>query len=143
STGGSCNGMASTSLRFAREELQPEDFNVAVHYAAGFDVPDDPATYEDSNFCTPVCSPPKPDNLWATIRMNHGVQISSEFLLEIIDTLGEAIFDPNDVTSIKGIPNATLERVRDNPLGYVICFFQPGKGHCVTPYRVDGNRIYI
>jgi uncharacterized repeat protein (TIGR01451 family) len=143
STGGSCNGIAATSLRFAREELQPEDFITEVHYPAGFEERGEPATYEDSNFCTPVCSPPKPDNLWATIRMNHGVQISREFLLEIIDTLGEAIFDPNDVTSIKGVPNATLERVRANPRGYVLCFFQPGKGHCVTPYRVAGNKIMI
>jgi uncharacterized repeat protein (TIGR01451 family) len=143
STGGTCNGIAATSLRFAREELQPEDFDPAVHYPAGFDNKGAPARYRDSNFCTPVCSPPKPDNLWATIRMNHGVQISREFLVEILDTLGEAIFDPNDVTSIKGVPNATFERVKANPNGYVLCFFQPGKGHCVTPYRIQDRKIYI
>jgi hypothetical protein len=135
--------MASTSLRFAREELQTEDYRSIVHYPVGFTEAGNPAIYRDSNICTPFCSPPKPDNLWATIRMNHGVQISREFLFQIIDTLGEAIFDPNDVTSIKGVPNATLERVRANPQGFVICFFQPGKGHCVTPYRVEGNRIWI
>jgi uncharacterized repeat protein (TIGR01451 family) len=143
STGGSCNGMSSTSLLMAREELQTEDFNSAVHFPVGFEVPGYPSAYKDTNFCTPVCSPPKPDNLWATIRMNHGVQISRQFLFEIIETLGEAIFDPNDIASIKGVPNATLARVAADPQSYVVCFFQVGSGHCVTPYRVDGNRIYI
>jgi hypothetical protein len=143
STGGSCNGISATSLLFSLEKLQTEDFITTVHYPAGIDDGGDPATYSDSNFCTPVCSPPKPKNLWANIRMNHGVQISREFLFEIIDTLGEAIFNPNDITSIKGVPNATLDRVRANPNGYVLCFFQPGNGHCVTPYRVDGNKIMI
>jgi len=143
STGGSCNGMSSTSLLMAREELQTEDFNPAVHYPVGFDVPGYPSAYKDTNFCTPFCSPPKPDNLWATIRMNHGVQISWEFIMEVIETLGEAIFDPNDITSIKGVPNATLARVKSAPQDYVVCFFQVGSGHCVTPYRVDSNKIYI
>ena len=171
-TGGSCNGMSSTSLLMAREEVQPEDFEADVHFPAGFDSPgpgsipktDDDgnsylegvARYADTNFCTPVCSPPKPDNLWANIRMNHGVQISREFLLELIETLGEAIFNPNDLTSIKGVPNATLERIEGSPLNHVLCFFDLGVsvsteelvdvrsgGHCVTPYKVDGTRIYI
>ncbi len=161
-TGGSCNGMSSTSLLMAREELQPEDFESDVHFPAGFDTPgpdsilvqkmDDlgnllppymegVARYEDTNFCTPYCSPPRPSNLWANIRMNHGVQISREFLLEILETLGEAVFD--DLPSIKGVPTATLERVAADPQGHVVCFFKPGKGHCVTPYRVDGNKIYV
>jgi uncharacterized repeat protein (TIGR01451 family) len=143
STGGTCNGMASTSLLMAREELQPEAFDPAVHYPRGFADAGDPATYKDTNWCTPVCSPPQPDNLWANIRMNHGVQISREFLFEILDTLGEAIFDPNDLTTIKGVPNATLARVAAAPQSYVICFFDFGSGHCVTPYRVDGNKIMI
>ena len=143
STGGSCNGMAATSLLMSREELQPETFNADVHFPAGFTAGGDPATYKDTNFCTPVCSPPKPNNLWANIRMNHGVQISREFLFEIIDTLGEAIFNPNDITSIKGVPNATFDRVEADPQKYVLCFFKPGSGHCVTPYRVEGNKIMI
>jgi len=77
------------------------------------------ARYADTNFCAPICSPPKPANLWATIRMNHGVQISREFLLEMLDSLGEAIFDPDDITSIKGVSNASLDRVRADPQGYV------------------------
>ncbi len=158
-TDGSCNGMASTSLLMARGELEAGDFEAGVHCPFGFVDPGPeavPATdddgnffmqgvarYEDTNFCTPLCSPPKPANLWATIRMNHGVQISREFLLEMLDSLGEAIFNPDDITSIKGVPNATLERVRADPQGYVLCFFEVGNGHCVTPYAVEGNRILI
>lgn len=142
STGGSCAGMSSTSLLMAREELQAKDFDPAVYFPVGLRTTYDP-TYEGTSFCSPFCGPYKPTNLWGTIRMNHGVQISRQFLREIVDTLGEAIFDPNDITSVKGVPVATLQRVASNPQGYVLCFFKPGKGHCVTPYRVDGNRIYI
>jgi uncharacterized repeat protein (TIGR01451 family) len=159
STGGSCNGMSATSLLFARDELETEQFEPDVHFPIGFDTPGPDAvtatdkngnaymkgvsTYEDTNWCTPFCSPPKPANLWAHIRMNHGVQLSREFLREILETVGEAIFDPNDLATIKGVPEATLERVRANPTAYVLCFFEWGSGHCVTPYRVDGNRIHI
>jgi uncharacterized repeat protein (TIGR01451 family) len=156
-TGGSCNGLSATSLLFAREDLQTEDFNPLVRFPAGWDRPGEPfetttydngtpkylgiAKYRDTNFCTPFCSPRKPDNLWATVRMNHGVQISREFIAEIVDTLGEGIFD--DLSSIKGFPDVTLERVRNNPQSYVMCFFGWGNGHCVTPYRVDGDKIYV
>ena len=142
-TGGSCNGMSATSLLMSREDLQTEPFSPDVHFPVGFDQPGNPATYSDSNFCTPICSPPKPDNLWAQIRMNHGVQLSREFLFQVLDTLGEAIFDPNDVGSIRGVPEATLDRVAGNSRGYVLCFFKPGNGHCVTPYKVEGNKMLI
>jgi uncharacterized repeat protein (TIGR01451 family) len=159
-TGGSCNGLAATSLLMAREELQTEDFEPDVRFPFGFDLPSDPAvavlddrgnfdrwrgipTYKDTNFCTPVCSPYKPDNLWATVRMNHGSQLSREFLREMLKGLGEAALDPEDLDALKGIPAATLERVAADPQGYVLCFTSPGNGHCVTPYRVDGSRIWV
>jgi uncharacterized repeat protein (TIGR01451 family) len=140
---GSCNGMASTSLLLAREDLQTEAFSPDVHFPVGFDQPGDPATYADTDSCTPFCSPPRPANLWANIRMNHGVQLSREFLFQILDTLGEAIFDPNDLASIRGVPQATLERVAADPLGHVVCFFKPGGGHCVTPHEVNGTKMLI
>lgn len=143
STGGSCNGLSATSLLMAREELQVQDFAAELLFPAEVTAGGDPATYKDSNVCTPVCSPPKPDNLWAYIRMNHGAQISREFLFEMIDTLGEAIFDPDDLSTFKGVPDATLARVKDDPQGYVLCFFKPGNGHCVTPYRVEGDKIFV
>lgn len=156
-TGGSCNGLSATSLLFAHEELQTEDFNPDVRFPAGWDRPGDPyktTTNDDGNtiykgiskyiepdWCTPVCSPPKPKNLWANVRMNHGVQFSREFLKEVLDTLGESFF--YDLSSIKGIPETTLNRVRANPRGYVTCFFGLGNGHCVTPYRVVGDEMYV
>jgi uncharacterized repeat protein (TIGR01451 family) len=142
STGGSCAGMSATSLLMAREELQPETFEPDVHFPIGLFDPGF-ANYESTSICTPFCGPSRPSNLWGTIRMNHGVQISREFLGEILETLGEAVFDPNDITSVKGVPEATLQRVAADPRGYVMCFFKPGKGHCVTPDRVEGNRIWI
>jgi uncharacterized repeat protein (TIGR01451 family) len=142
-TGGSCNGMSATSLLMSREDLQTEPFSPDVHFPVGFDQPGDPARYSEPDWCTPFCSPPRPDNLWAHIRKNHGVQFSREFLLEVIETLGEAIFDPNDVASIRGVPQATLERVAGNPRENVVCFFAPGNGHCVTPFAVSGNRMLI
>lgn len=138
----SCAGMASTSLLMSREELQPEAFDPDVHFPIGFDDPGTPAEY-DTSFCTPFCGPPKPANLWATIRMNHGVQFSREFLAETLQTLGASIFDPNDLATIKGVPEVTLARVAADPRGYVVCFFDPGNGHCVTPYNVAGNEIRI
>ena len=162
-TDGSCAGMSATSLLMARELLQPEAFEPDVHFPIGFDKPGPDAefvqelredgstvsyyrgvpTYDDTSVCTPVCSPPRPANLWSTIRMNHGVQLSREFLAEVLDAVGESIFDPDDVGSIKAVPEVALERVRADPAGYVLCFFEFGNGHCVTPYRVDGNRIYV
>ena len=143
STGGSCNGMAATSRLMANEDLQTEDFDPSVYFPVGFTERDDTATYDDPSFCTPLCGPPEPRNLWAHIRMNHGAQISREFLSEILETVGNAIFDPTDLTSIRGAPNVTLERVRENPESYVLCFFEWGGGHCVTPYRVEGDRMWI
>jgi hypothetical protein len=143
STTGSCNGISATSLLMSREDLQTETFSPDVHFPVGFDQPVDPARYSDPDWCTPFCSAPRPDNLWAEIRKNHGVQFSREFLFEALETLGEALFDPNDVGSIRGVPQATLERVAANPRGHVVCFFAPGNGHCVTPFAVDGNKMLI
>jgi len=143
STDGSCNGMAATSLLLARGEMETEQFNELVRHPAGFEDKGAPPTYSDSNFCTPFCSPPKPKNLWAHIRMNHGVQFSREFLFEVLDTLGDAIIDPDGGQVFNGVPNATKSRIEDNPLGFVSCFFATGNGHCVTPYGVSGNTIHI
>lgn len=143
STNGSCNGMAATSLLMARGELDTETFDPNVLHPAGFENISFDATYEDSNFCTPYCSPPKPTNLWANIRRNHGVQISREFLFEMLDTLGEGILDPDSGQLFVGVPNATKNRIEQNPQGYVTCFFEWGNGHCVTPYSVVGNQIRI
>lgn len=164
-TGGSCNGLSATSLLFYHELLQTEDYEPDVHFPFGFDTPGpdstlaydkdgDPymkgvAKYRDTNWCTPFCSPPKPDNLWAEVRQNHGVQLSREFLSEIFKTLGQALVDVenlstlSDVELFQGIPNKTLEKVTADPTGNVLCFSEFGGGHCVTPYAVDGGDIYV
>ncbi|MCU7805598.1 MAG: DUF11 domain-containing protein [Candidatus Thiodiazotropha sp. (ex Lucinoma borealis)] len=143
STKGSCNGMAATSLLMAREKLQTEGFSPIVRYPAGFETETYQAEYKDTNFCSPYCAPPKPDNLWAEIRKNHGVQISREFLLVILETLGEAIFDPDSGQLFSGVPNETKQRIANAPLNHVACFFEFGNGHCVTPYAVAGDTIRI
>ena len=135
--------MSATSLLMARNELDIEPFDNRVHHPAGFTSAGDPSTYKDTNFCTPYCSPPKADNLWAHIRMNHGVQFSREFLIEIIETVGEAILAPESGELFNGIPNATRTRIAADPDGFVSCFFKIGNGHCVTPYAVAGDTIHI
>jgi uncharacterized repeat protein (TIGR01451 family) len=187
STGGSCVGMSSTSLLFAQEYLQTEDFQPGVQFPAGFV---DPGPFPDSvryiqeprcvdgddageactlltdcdsgvcastglveiegvprydypNFCWPTC-PPEPANLFAHIRMNHGVQLSLEVLEEVLETVGEAIFDPRaDDEAFDGVPQATLDRVRSSPQDYVLSITSPGGGHAVAPFDVQGNRILI
>ncbi len=165
-TGGSCVGMCATSMLMSHEEIQTEEFESDVHFPYGFDTPGPDSTlvivyeadgvtedfrymggvskYSKPDWCTATCSPPRPDNLWATIRKNHGVQFSMEFLQELIDNIGEAIFDPNDLSTIKGQPNATLERIRSDPGNYALTMYNSESGHCVTPYKVDEeDRIWV
>ena len=55
--------------------------------------------------------------------MNHGVQFSTEFLFEVLDTVGEALLAPESGELFTGIPNATRARIAADPDGFVSCFF--------------------
>lgn len=141
---GSCNGMASTSLLFAQESLTPSSFEAGVHFPAGFTgiAPEDaddpprppkPPTYRDGEACVPF----RPRNLWAHIRVNHGVQASAEAIQVCLDQIDGGIF------STSGNPHDALNRVRRDPWQTVISLVPSvGSGHVVTPYEVtDGMRI--
>jgi hypothetical protein len=137
-SGGICNGMSATSLRLLRMELDAEDTALivgdegiaGVHFGAGFPL-DRRGQYHDL-----PCEPYRPKNLRAHLRVNHGVQFSAEFIQEVLDQM------VGGGGSIEGNPEAVLDRVRNDPDGYVISMVpRIGEGHIVTPYAVvDGFR---
>jgi hypothetical protein len=135
-SGKSCAGMSATSLLMYQESIQPEAFDGTVYYPIGFtNVGSE--DYYSPDWCTPVCSPPIPRSLSATIRMNHGVQTSQEYIDKVLDEFTGPF-------SIDGSPSARLHDLTNNPHGYVACMVPKiGKGHCVTPYKVTGNRIMV
>lgn len=90
--------------------------------------------------CNSFCGPPKPRSLFAQIRTNHGVQLSSQFINEMFEDLKQNVAPG----TLKGSPRAVLtELTLAGPFGNILCLTQPGGGHCVTPYGVDGNEILI
>ena len=137
-SGGICNGMSATSLQLLRMDLDAEDTALivgdegiaGVHFGAGFPL-DRQGQYHDL-----PCEPYRPKNLRAHLRVNHGVQFSAEFIQAVLDQM------VGGGGSIEGNPEAVLERVRNDPGGYVISMVpQIGEGHIVTPYAVvDGFR---
>jgi len=136
SSGGSCNGLASTSLLMNNEILQTETFDNSVHYPVGFTNSGSPAEY-DEHWYTTFFGPPTPLDLWGTIRMNHGVQTSAEYI-------GEMLFDMSEIySSITGDPVARYFEIEENPDLYVVCMVDSGKGHCVTPYFANADVIGV
>jgi|GEM_PF-2051455 len=141
---GSCLGMSSTSLLFARGDLRAEDLDAGVHYASGFlgggaEFRDPPRPHSNR---ARGCDYAVPVNLWAHIHRNQAVQTSQEFLSSVI---GQMVGTGIGTTSysIAGDPNAALARIRGNMRGHVLCF-QNGadffQSHCVTPWRIlDGK----
>jgi hypothetical protein len=135
-TEGSCNGMASTSLLFHFDDMQPWTFDSTVHEAAGFFPRDPVETYTGGSFCSVA----RPKNLWAHIRTNHGVQLSEEFLNYAIDDAGVANF-----VDRYGDPIARYNEILPNPSAQVLCIGPDDitKGHCVVPYEVENDTIWV
>ena len=145
-SGGSCNGMAATSLLLYDRYYRTEDFNPSAFFPAGLDgdppcdpdfmefqCPPRPATYRDI-----ACEPFRPLNLWAHIRSNHGVQASDEYIqacLAQMDGRGLLPLEGGAVSSISGDPRGVASRIRSNPHGFVISMVPAvGSGHVVSPY---------
>ena len=132
-SGGSCVGMAATSLLMARENLPVNtaglnsDANASgINFPAGFT--DQPGSVHVENDCGPA----SPRNLRARIRANHGVQFSIEFLDEALAQMD----DPPP--SISANPMQVLDRVGADLDEFIICLVpELGRGHAVTPYAVE------
>ena len=118
---GTCVGMAATSQLMFHNHVRPDQFDPAVHFARGFDALVRPAHWDPDDF--PNVPIPRPVNVWAEIRKNHGVQTSAQFVAPVIDD------------SAQGAVH-TLNRIRPNPNNWVLCLREGTSGHCVTPFRV-------
>lgn len=132
-SGGSCVGMASTAVQLFNDVRQPVDFDPDAFFANGILDPGFPGEYDTSNFGGRNNRPPKPKDIWAVIRANHGAQTSLEYL-----TTGLA--QAKSVTSMSGFPTARLNEIRGRLGAYTLCMQrESGGGHCVTPYRIEDN----
>jgi hypothetical protein len=132
-SGGSCVGMSATSLLLYHGRLRPETFDDQVFFPAGFTARDSSAAWDYDGALGKLTGPPDPDNLWAHIRRNHGVQTTAEFLYEAA----------NQLNGFNGFPTQRLYTVAAGPHDFVASMMQSGGGHAVTPYATDGNRILV
>lgn len=135
-SGASCIGMSSTSLLMKNGYLKPEDLDIMTHYPAGFTEPGMPAQY-DKSWLYPLGDYPRPKNLWAHIRTNHGVQTSAEYVEAIISQLD---FGRN---FLHGNPNAMYDGLGVYPTDKIVDMIPGFKGHGVTPFHAEGYRISI
>lgn len=126
--GGECLGMTATAQQFSRDRATGP-LESGVHFANGFTTADGvmaapkPATFNTSNFCSPA-----PTNVWAAIRANHGVQMSSEYIGKLLEQF--------HVTPLGLNLNDQLETIRARPTDWMLCIRFFDKGHCVQPLRV-------
>jgi hypothetical protein len=135
-SGGSCVGMSSTSLQLYQGRLNPGDFDPLALTAIGISNPGFPGDWDTSNTGGRFTRPPRPKDVWARIRMNHGAQTSAEYIFQVLAQLDIDIINP----SFGGNPVARLGALRADPTGRTISMIpNAGGGHCVTPYRVEDN----
>ncbi len=139
---GECVGMTVTAQQFSKGR-DIASLEGDVFYANGFrplagtanEAPV-PATFNVGNFCSPA-----PTNVWAAIKANHGVQLSSEFIGKLLEQF--SIFQ-DGLISIN-LRNQ-VARLRDRLLDKMVCFAIGERGHCVQPLRVidvDPNNVRI
>lgn len=132
-SGGSCVGMASTAVQLFNGIRRPVDFDPDAFFPNGILDPGFPGDYDKSNLGGRNNRPPKPKDVWAVIRANHGAQTSLEYL-----TLGMS--QAKSVTSLSGFPTARLNEMRGRLGAYTLCMQrEDGGGHCLTPYRIEDN----
>jgi len=132
---GSCVGMSSTAVQIENGFSRAVDFDPLDRAFTGNGLldPGFPGRYDTSNFGGRSTRPPIPLDAWAAIRANHGAQTSLEYLLTC---LGQT----KSISSFSGFPTARLNEIRNRTGAYTICVqFGDGKGHCVTPYRIEDN----
>ncbi len=131
-SGGSCVGVAATSLLLARMDLDVHDAGLnsdagasGIQFPAGFTR--QPVAVHSQHDCEPA----QPVNLRAMIRANHGVQFSLEAIEALLVQMDDA------PPSISADPLAVLNRVENQLDSHIICLIpELGRGHAVTPYAV-------
>lgn len=135
-SGGSCVGMSGTALELFNGLQTPQSYDALALTANGIKNPGLPPAWDTSNTGGLYTRPPRPKDIWARIRMNHGTQTSAEYALHLISQLDVGVFSP----SFGGDPVERLPELRAGTTGQAICMVQGfGGGHCVAPYRVEGN----
>jgi hypothetical protein len=140
---GKCNGMAATSLMFANGLLDPARFQEGAYYADGLLGRPTPHAPKPASYSEPGACLTRPINVWAHVLVNHGVQLSDEYMFEVMARMRGAGLIPTSgarVSSLGGSPLATLTEVRGN-LGQRVLSMVPriGEGHVVVPYAVQDN----
>ena len=131
-SGGSCVGMASTSLLFYHGNLNIANYSGDAFFPAGIKDRGAPADWDYGKLGR-VFGPPKAANLWAEIRKNHGVQTSAEFLYEAV----------NQLDGFSGDPDQRYFTISASPHDFVASMMKFGGGHAVTPYATSNGRIHI
>ncbi len=135
-SGGSCVGFSGTALEMYNGLKIPQNYDPLALFANGIEDPGPPGEYDTSNTGGRYTRPPIPKDIWARIRMNHGAQTSAEYLIHLISQLDVDVFSPN----FGGDPVGRLPELRAGTTAQAVCMVQGfDGGHCVTPYRVEGN----
>lgn len=139
-TGGSCVGMSATSSQFASGRLNSTTFDPAASFPAGITVRPDADYDHDSTFDL-LTGPARPANLWATVRTNHGRQVSSFVWRmsaeQLIDSAQDGFME---MQAARAASNQTVVSMKDPDAVF--------GGHAVTPYAVtdfdaDTKRIMV
>ena len=134
-TGGSCVGMASTAMQLHSGALDAGDFDACAFTAIGIDNRGFPGQWDTGNTGGRYTRPPIPMDIWARIRMNHGIQTSLEYIITGLNQL-----DLSFSSGVRGDPVARLNEIRPAPTLFTISMVpEPGSGHCVSPYRIEDN----
>ena len=135
-SGGSCVGFSGTALELFNLVDIPQHYDPLAIFANGIDNPGPPGEFDTSNTGGRYTRPPIPKDIWARIRMNHGAQTSAEYMIHLLSQLDVDVFSPN----FGGDPVARLPELRAGTTAQAVCMVQGfDGGHCVTPYRVEGN----
>ena len=136
-SGGSCVGFSGTALQLFNLLEIPQNYDPEALFANGIDDnPGRPGAFDTSNTGGRYTRPPIPKDIWARIRMNHGAQTSAEYLNHLISQLDVGVLSPN----FGGDPVGRLPELRAGTTAQSVCMVQGFEGgHCVSPYRVEGN----
>ncbi len=124
---GSCVGMAGASMLLFNHVLVAQDYDPMALTANGIIDQGPPGVWDTSNAGGAFTRPPIPVDIWARIRLHHGVQTSAEYLNHALSQLD-------------GNPVGRLPELRAGTTAQTVCMVRiPEGGHCVTPYLVEDN----